>query len=142
MWADDKLEDAMNIDRRTLREVHPAYVELRSVIHKRLRAVLKAARSKIYEAGSTEKKETRTKNAEASLKQAIVEHVSQISPSTEKTVAKMWDELSKDKGAMVRAMKSRSIPEIYQIVVEVAEETLSASDARKFIRKLTEKLID
>src|SRR5262249_22186405 len=28
VWADDRLEDALNIDRRTLRITHPAYIEL------------------------------------------------------------------------------------------------------------------
>lgn len=51
VWADDRLEVAMNIDRRTLREIHPAVVELRTFLHKELRKVLKDARSKLYEEG-------------------------------------------------------------------------------------------
>lgn len=39
VWADDRLEDAMNIDRRTLRVTHPAYVELKARIHEELRSV-------------------------------------------------------------------------------------------------------
>lgn len=46
--ADDRLEDAMNIDRRTLRVAHPAYVELQVAIHDHLRRVLGRARKELY----------------------------------------------------------------------------------------------
>ncbi len=47
IWADDRLEEAMNIDRRTLRVTHPAYVELRDVIHAELRSVFSEVRTRI-----------------------------------------------------------------------------------------------
>jgi hypothetical protein len=33
LWADDRLEEALNIDRRTLRVTHPAFVELQEAFH-------------------------------------------------------------------------------------------------------------
>ena len=47
-WADDRLEDALNIDRRTLRTTHPAYVELREEIHTQLRIFLADVRRELY----------------------------------------------------------------------------------------------
>jgi hypothetical protein len=38
IYADDRLEDAMNIDRRTLRVTHPAYVALRNAVHDALQS--------------------------------------------------------------------------------------------------------
>jgi len=53
IMADDRLEDAMNIDRRTLRDAHPAYVELQKAIHNHLEKFIKEVRDKIYGGGRT-----------------------------------------------------------------------------------------
>ena len=55
IWPDDTLEDAMNIDRSTLRDVHPAYVELRSALHVFFTDFLKDVRSELYGAGAAER---------------------------------------------------------------------------------------
>jgi len=55
IWADDRLEDAMNIDRRTLRVTHPAYVELQHEIHRFMTHFISRVRSEIYETRTEER---------------------------------------------------------------------------------------
>jgi hypothetical protein len=52
IYASDELEDAMNIDRSTLRSTHPAYVELRLSFHQFLGDFLGEVRTQLYQAAS------------------------------------------------------------------------------------------
>lgn len=56
VYADDRLEDALNIDRRTFRTTHPAYVELQRMLHEELRSFFAEARRVLYGKRSEEKK--------------------------------------------------------------------------------------
>jgi hypothetical protein len=57
VWVDDGLEDALNIDRKTLRITHPAYVELQAYIHEELRSFFSAVRRDLYGARSARRRE-------------------------------------------------------------------------------------
>ncbi len=57
----DGLEDALNIDRRTLREVEPPYVELRAWFKKELVSFLKEIHDKLYTTRSRERGATRAR---------------------------------------------------------------------------------
>nr|WP_269902599.1 ATP-binding protein [Terrimesophilobacter mesophilus] len=56
VYVDDRLEDALNIDRRTFRTTHPAYVELQRMLHEELRSFFAEARRVLYGKRSEEKK--------------------------------------------------------------------------------------
>lgn len=56
IYADDRLEDALNIDRRTLRVTHPAYVELQELLHKELDSFFSEVRKELYGKRSEERK--------------------------------------------------------------------------------------
>lgn len=51
LWADDRLESAMNIDRKTLRVTHPAYQELQSFFHEQMDTLTSRMRKDLYEPG-------------------------------------------------------------------------------------------
>ena len=56
IYASEELEEAMNIDRSTLRTTHPAYVEMRHAFHKILAEFLSEVRIKLYQAASSERR--------------------------------------------------------------------------------------
>lgn len=139
IWADDRLEDAMNIDRRTLRDVHPAYVELREAIHKQLRVVLREARQNIYEAGSEQRKEAVAHEAWDELRHLVDDPDIDLSPPVAQSLRDNWKLINpKDRRKML--LKKYDVVEFYSIVLEVANQILTPSQLKLFLRKLTERL--
>lgn len=140
IWASDSLEDAMNIDRRTLRVTHPAYVELRSAIHIRLREVLKQALNELYRAGSTERK---TKQVHSELK-SISKTTEKLPASTAEKIKRQFREKGPDKKGPASfnktLLKKYTVSEFFEIVTEVAQEVLQKGDVKKFLEGLVERL--
>jgi Histidine kinase-, DNA gyrase B-, and HSP90-like ATPase len=139
VYADDRLETAMNIDRRTLRLAHPAYVELQNAIHNHLRAVLKRAREKLYSIARETRKEDRELRAYEGLISACREELRDLSPRLAKVVEKKWSEQS-DASSKVAAQKL-SVLDLYELVIATATEVLDEEAARRFVARLTEKLL-
>lgn len=61
LYADDRLEESLNIDRKTLRTTDPAYVELQSLFHEELKEFLNRVRSDIYQERSSQRQHQRAK---------------------------------------------------------------------------------
>lgn len=139
IYADDGLEAAMNIDRRTLREAHPAYAELRNAIHDHLRKVLKRARQRLYSEASKNRKKERATTAYTDVLAYSRNELRQMAPKVAKIVEARWTTASESSKQV--AMKKLSVMELYELVVTTANEVLSADDARKLIARLTEKLL-
>jgi hypothetical protein len=139
IWADDRLEDAMNIDRRTLRVTHPAYVELRNAIHDALRSVFSSARVKIYEPASVSRKTSQAHKVSRSIVQAMKEPDSGIDARTRRDLRKALDPTRSEK-ARRSIVKRYSVVEIFLIVFEVARSLLTPKQRREFLRRLTERL--
>lgn len=68
IWADDNLEKAMNIDRRTLRVSHPAYVELRDAVHDHLSHFIGEVRTNLYGEGSRVRNQERARAVVSSIR--------------------------------------------------------------------------
>jgi hypothetical protein len=139
IWADDRLEDAMNIDRRTLRAAHPAYVELQHAIHAELRAVIADARKRLYEAGSTERQRSKAVTTISQLREVIRRDVAPNSPSVAAELDKSLRLPSGDRDSSMFARRV-SVVEFYELVIEVARETLPPRLFADFVRRLTERL--
>ena len=139
VWADDRLEDAMNIDRSTLRDVHPAYVELREALHAFLSVFLKDVRRELYGAGATERRVQRAKGELRRIKE-ITEGRTLSAPAEMRAVSERWrEDAATDVGAR-RLTKKYSVSELYDIVLEVADEVLPKQMLARFIGRLTERL--
>jgi hypothetical protein len=139
IWADDDLEDAMNIDRRTLRVAHPAFVELQRAIHKELRRVIADARKQLYEAGSSERKKTKSAAAVSQLRQIVARDVAPDNP----VVAAQIDDTLRAAGRRADASnlaRRVTVVELYELVMEVARESLPPKIFGEFMRRLTERL--
>lgn len=140
VWADDRLEEALNIDRRTLRITHPAYIELQTVVHAELNKVLSRARSELYQTGSHARR-----TAEARKERDRLIAVTKARPEVTPRVA---DEVSAAWQAPPDARTSRTDPllrkftvsELYEIVLDVAEDFLEPQAYRRFLRALTDRL--
>jgi hypothetical protein len=140
IWADDRLEDAMNIDRRTLREAHPAYVELRDAIHRQLRQVLRRARRKIYDSGNVERKAKKAAKLRADIQELARTEVADIAPRAARHLASSWERVDEDEELRTSILRRFSVVEFYRAVIEVAREVLTPIQMTKFLRRLTERL--
>lgn len=139
IWADDRLEDAMNIDRRTLRVAHPAYVELQSAVHSKLRSTISEARKLLYEARNVERRKTRVAAAVSQIREVVRR---EVAPSNASAAAALEKTLRAAERAPGKSPLSRrlTVAEFYEIVVQVASETLSSRDFGEFMKRLTERL--
>ena len=138
IWADDRLEEAMNIDRRTLRVTHPAYVELRDVIHEELRSVFSEVRTRIYEAISSGRKGIRALESSKSIA-SILHSESNIDAPTMRSIISVWRNTD-DRKVQKSLLKKYSIEEIYIMTIEVAQEILNKKQRAEFLRRLTDRL--
>jgi hypothetical protein len=139
IWADEQLEDAMNIDRRTLRVTHPAYVELRTAIHTELRSVFSATRERIYEANSRSRKASKSSTAAEQVAAIIKSAESDIDAETRRSLISHWKR-SDSPDAQKALLRKYSVAEFYAIVIEVAKATLNERQRSEFLRRLTDRL--
>lgn len=135
IWADDGLEDAMNIDRRTLRQAHPAYAELQVSVHRFLTKFIQRVRSEIYGERSNERKATQAREMERQIQKQIAK----VSPKA-KTNIEAWKGASKNEHGKKLLLQKFSIDELYEVVIEVAQNVLTPNQLRNFISTLTERL--
>lgn len=140
IWADDRLEEAMNIDRRTLRDTHPAYVELRQAVHENLRQVCRTARKLLYEKESTNRKQKRAGKALDDIRRLAKENVASVSPTAAKELEQYWTVHEIEPNVQRALLKKYTVADFYEIVVEVASEVLSPSSLARFLKRLTERL--
>ncbi len=142
VFADDRLEDAMNIDRRTLRAAHPAYVELQGAIHKYLSDLIKEVRAEIYGSQSQQRQRARAEKVSENLASIASEELSRISPSTADKVERAWRSSTADDRGRKMLLKKYSVDQLYRLVISVAQETLTTDQFEIFIERLTERLTE
>jgi hypothetical protein len=114
-------------------------MELQTALHDHLRKVLRKARQQLYSTA----RETRRIDREHSAYKEIIEQsrdtLRDISPPLAKVVEKKWS--SDPKLFLAAATQKLSVVELYRLVIETASEVLPEDDARRFVARLTEKLL-
>lgn len=140
VWADDRLEDAMNIDRRTLRVAHPAFAELQAALHEALARVLSKVRSEIYGSGSAERKAKKASTSRESILEAVQQGSTSLSSGTTKAVRGEWERIESDPDGQKLLLQKFTVAELYDVVLAAASETLEGSQLDRFVRALTERL--
>jgi excinuclease UvrABC ATPase subunit len=130
----------MNIDRRTLRVTHPAYVELRTAIHEHLRKVFSKARREIYQASSSQRKSQRASESVKAIVEFAEKSVAPIAPTAARNLAGAWKRSADTPRAQKSLVKKYTVVELYRIVIEVATEIMTPSQLSKFLKRLTERL--
>jgi Histidine kinase-, DNA gyrase B-, and HSP90-like ATPase len=140
VWAGDGLEEAMNIDRKTLRVTHPAYVELQSAVHKALAEVIKDARSSLHDEGVAERTVEKRRTEAERIRDTVEDPRLQLSESSRERIAQAWrlprSENSKDR-ALLRTF---TVSQLYFTVLEAAAEVLPPKELERFVEVLTDKM--
>jgi hypothetical protein len=139
IWASNELEEALNIDRRTLREAHPAFVELQAAVHAELRSFFREARKKLYEEPSRERKAERAVTQSERIQEIAGRHRLSAPrlPSPDQSAGKKQDEAVPPSRALSR---NYSASELYELALEVAEEELPRDLFRKFAKALARRI--
>lgn len=140
IMADDRLEEAMNIDRQTLRIAHPAYVELQRAVHRHMENLIKRIREEIYGAGSKIRNEERAKVVEEKLINVATKEVTNIAPSAARQMKRVWTDATGDEIGQKRLLRKFTVDELYVLILEVAKEILSPEQLEDFLKHLTERL--
>lgn len=140
IWADDGLEDAMNIDRRTLRVAHPAYVELRDAVHEHLSKFLKEVRSKLYGEGSRIRNRDRAQTVVGSIERIADETVAPVAPAAATEMKQLWTRAAGEDKGVKRILQKYSVAELYRITLEIAAEILTPEQRQEFVKRLTNRL--
>jgi hypothetical protein len=153
VWADDRLETAMNIDRKTLRTTHPAYIELQKVVHKELRAVLARCRKELWGAGSAERKAERVTAESERFERVLKTNKDRIGAGGARELRRTWLQPTPAAKAPKEHPNGRdqspttddllrkyTVAELYEICIDAASEVLAERDLQKFVSALTQRL--
>lgn len=138
IWADDRLEDAMNIDRAKLRETHPAYVELRKAIHTHLWDLLADTRKLLYKRGSADRKAREAAETATDLRLFASAELVNLAPEAARVLSAAWS--GRDQDDQATLLRRFSVLEVYRIVLDTAAEFLDSRDLAAFTKRLTERL--
>ncbi len=143
IYASDELEEAMNIDRVTMRTTHPAYVEMKTAFHEILGDFISDVRRELYERPSDERRQEAAEAAGSELidqlkdlKPAPIPKGSKPKPSSP-AADSIKDALDRDPASFVRKMAAS---DLYAIVVRVADESLDPKQRDAFLSRLAETI--
>jgi Histidine kinase-, DNA gyrase B-, and HSP90-like ATPase len=136
IWASDELEEALNIDRRTLRVTHPAFIELQAAVHRELSKVFREVRRKLYDQPSAAKKQGRAQEQRDQIDQIAARH----RLSTARRGAKPSVEEETTSAATRAMVRKYTVSELFDLALEVAEQELPRSQFRKFAQALAKRL--
>lgn len=139
--ADDRLEEALNIDRRTLRISHPAYIELQQALHFRLEDVIKRIRSEIYTVGSDERNIERAENIKKQILKISNQEMATYSAIAAERLNEAWADLSLDRSGQKKLLKKYTVDTLYSMIIDTARETLTPQQFAEFLDNLTERLL-
>ncbi len=140
IMADDRLEEAMNIDRRTLRISHPAYVELQKALHKHIVDLIKQVRLEIYGTRSQERNVGKATAVARKIIEVAEKEVASISPKAANSMKTAWSDTTRADTDQKSILRKFTVDQLYRIVVEIAEEILSPAQLDKFLSRLTERI--
>jgi hypothetical protein len=128
VWADDRLEAAMNIDRKTLRVTHPAYLELVENVHIQLKKVLDETRERLYEAPSRSHRADRARSTAQEVRTTLAQSKSLTSHEIAKIVP---NEISEK-----QALRKYSVSEVVTLALSLAAEVMTKEQLKSFTRRL------
>jgi hypothetical protein len=138
LWADDRLEAAMNIDRRTMRITHPAYIELQQGVHGFLSEFLKEMRTEIHGETVAERASIKAESEVAAIG-AVVENVEFTLPErSRKRILDAWTPTTRQPDKAL--LRTFTVAQLYEIVLAAAGEVLDARQLDRFINALTRRL--
>jgi hypothetical protein len=137
IWSSDELEDAMNIDRRTLRIAHPAYVELREELHRQFRSMFLLAKKEIYEKGNIKRSSNRLKEDVKSLRQTA-NRQSEATPMAATVLRTFANTINKEKPRVLN--KKYSATQVLDLVSKAASGIIADNKLQTLLERLVSLL--
>lgn len=138
--VDDRLEDAMNIDRKTLRNTHPAYVELQLAVHTHLDRLIAQVRSDIFGAAAQQRKRQRAAKSEQKIRAVTAKSLDKLARETAHEVNSAWQSFLEKEGSEKQLLRKYSIDQIYELVIEAASDSHSPEEMQALLKGLTWRL--
>ncbi|GGM99683.1 hypothetical protein GCM10011609_42580 [Lentzea pudingi] len=148
LYVNGELDDALNIDRRTLRDTHSSYVKLQSWFIQELRAFLRDVRTQMYKTPSEERQVQRAQGQREKIKEVAKRVEESYGKETAAKLTSTWANTtekasaSETKKEVRKLTRTYSVGDVYEIAVDVAQEVLPADLAEQFITELTRRLRD
>lgn len=140
IWASDELEEAMNIDRRTIRDAHPAFAALRSEYHAELARFLKRARAELYQQPSGERRVRKAGQQVVGIMETMGGREKPVPSGVAREVVKAWEEYEDHPAVLRRLVRKYTVTEIYDMVLDAADEVLTPDEVQRFLAALTRRL--
>ncbi|MDZ7734537.1 MAG: ATP-binding protein [Acidimicrobiia bacterium] len=144
IYASDELEEAMNIDRSTLRETHPAFVELRRTFHDELAGFLSEAREVLYKQPSDRRRKREAKEASERIvdrlrapREGSGTEMQETSSEYEPAAHAVQERADSDPSSFTRKLTTA---ELFELVTEVADEILPPAHAGRFLEALANSI--
>jgi hypothetical protein len=138
--ADDRLEDAMNIDRKTFRVNHPAFVELQQLVHKKLESFIARVRSELYASGRASRQTEKARDVEKRVARVVSQALSNQKPAVVRKLQESWQKAISDEARKKSLLQKYTVDELYEIVLDVAKDILSEKQLEAFVTQLTYRL--
>jgi hypothetical protein len=149
VYADERLEPALNIDRRTLRPTDDAYVELRGMLHAELSSFFKEVRRELYQKRSARRRQERAEQQSEQLddlgdrlsqtigKAAAEDVVNRLRQPTARRRRRGTEEEQQD-SLDVRTLTAKYSPtEILELVTDAAAAVgLDAASTRRLLSEI------
>ncbi|GAP12788.1 molecular chaperone, HSP90 family [Longilinea arvoryzae] len=139
IYADDRLEDAMVIDRKTFRITHEAYVELQLAVHQFLSTFISSIRTDIYNKQGEIRKIEQARVIETRITEQLEEASLSLPLEEPKQITQSWTGATTETLGRSQLLKKYSIDEIYEIILDIGKEFLSSDQLAKFVEKLTKR---
>lgn len=146
LWADDRLERALNIDRRTLRITDPAYVELQRAFHAELADFLADIRRDIYTRRSAARRQDQAMTQVEAFRDIVDNPAIGLPAGAKREIRRVVR--TRERGAEtgskpdIKAVLRRySVAEIYELTLDVAKETLTPEQYEGFASALAKRLL-
>lgn len=144
VYVDGKLDEAVNIDRRTLRDTHPAYVQLKEYLLGELRIFFASARRELYSKPSAQRRAEKRKADTEAFAQIAKRIQKDYGAAAARGVMEAWtapsSKTSSGRPRNSDLSQTFSVNEIYQIALDVAEAVLPKDLAAEYIAELTRRL--
>ena len=140
IWADDRLEDAMNIDRKTLRAAHPAYAEMQLLLHDQLSKFLRQVRTELWREESESRRRLQVKDEVEKLRESLLLKFGERSEKDVDAIIGPWIEAAAGEKGRKKLLRKLSLPEVYQAVSDVAAEILDKKELKALLLNLSKRL--
>jgi hypothetical protein len=140
LWADDRLEEALNIDRRTLRVTHPAFIELQKAVHAALSDFFKTARRELYATPAGERRRDKAQQESAAVRSLLGADDSPLTPKSRSELSRLWETPVSEQQFERLGLRKFTVSQLFGLVLDVAKEVLDKRDASRFIGALIRRL--